>query len=136
MISNEATRKTHISQACIDQVITQKFECNVIVLKQQSFSDHEALLVTWNAHTTEANFSFYRDFSFLKKAEIFERYPQMLSQELSDASEDMKNSDCVNTASDLFQKCFLKLTIDFAYYREKKLGLQNYRSGIIIESKT
>ena len=55
----------------------------------------------------------------MKKAEIFERYSQMRSQELSDASEDMKKSDCVNKAFDLFQSCFLKFTHDFAHYREK-----------------
>ena len=46
----------------------------------------------------------------MKKAEIFERYSLMRSQELSDATEHMKKSDCVNKALDLFQSCFLKFT--------------------------
>ena len=68
MISNEAARVTHISRTCKDYVITQNIECNVNVLKKQSISDHEALLVTWIAHATETNLWSYRDFSFLKKS--------------------------------------------------------------------
>ena len=72
--SIEATRMTHISQIWIDHVLTQNFECNVNVLKQQSFSEHVALKVTWNGRTTETNFSSYWGFCFLKKAEMFGRY--------------------------------------------------------------
>ena len=72
MISNEAITITLTSRICIDHGITQNLQCYVNVLKHQSYSDHESLLVTWNALRIETNLSSYRDCSFLRKADIFE----------------------------------------------------------------
>ena len=62
MVSNEATRMTHIEPTFIGHVITQLLETNVNVLKQQSVFDHEVLLVTWNARTPETIFTSYKEF--------------------------------------------------------------------------
>ena len=56
MISNDATKITHISRTYIDHDITQNFDGSVNVPKQQGFFDQETLLATWFAHTSETNF--------------------------------------------------------------------------------
>ena len=64
---------------------------------------------------------------------MFERYSEMLSQEPSEARENIRNRDGVSKTFDLFQNCFLRITHDFAHCREK-IGLKNYRYDILIES--
>ena len=117
ILCNQLTRRTQALRTCISHMITQNTQCNVNALEQQSFSDHEALSVTSNVKEKASNVTYYKDYSFLKTTQLFERSLQILSNVLSEAQNCVEDIDDINIASS-FQEKFLKVTQSFALYQE------------------
>ena len=126
---NKPTRRTRASRTRIDHVIRENIQCNAIALEQRSFSDHEALLVTSNLKGKASNQTYYRGYSFLENTQVFGRYLQILTNELSGTQNCNENIDDINMAFDCFQEKFLKVTHSFAPIKNPIKKLRNYLSG-------
>ena len=115
IFAKSATRETDTSSTCLDHFVYQNINLlNCEILKNQTFSDHDPIILTCGLCLEPEGKTTFRNTAFLKNPSTVENYVETLRVEISECSGKLLSATTCSEAFNVFNETFLKVTDRFA----------------------